>query len=289
MLTEKFRPKTLEEIILPDSVKNLIKNYIEKGEMPNLLLYSESPGTGKTSLSHIIVKALDSEYIEINASKERGIDIVREVIEPFARTCSFNSKRKAILLSECEQLSLPAMKSLKDMLEGEVIKNVYYILTTNHKEKIIEPIRSRCIEIDFSHPPKDKIRKRLLFIAKEEKIDIEEPDIDSIIDFLYPDIRAMINSLDKVASGIAIEEAVGSELGFYELSKKLRYMPIKEIYSKIEEINIVSFLHYLFKVYLSWQDKEGLIFVKETLKDIMLGVDEKIAFMSNFVKLKKRN
>ena len=65
-------------------------------------------------------------------------------------------------------------------------------------------------------------------------------------------------------------------------------MPIKEIYSKIEEINVVSFLHYLFKVYLGWQDKEGLIFVKKTLKDIMLGVDEKIAFISNFVKLKRR-
>ena len=289
MLVEKYRPKNLEEIVLPNSTKRLLKNYLEKKDFPNLLFYSESPGTGKTSLSHIIVKILDSEYIEINASKERGIDIIRELIEPFIRTRSFNFKRKAVLLSECEQLSLPAMKSLKDMLEGKITKNVYYILTTNHREKIIEPIRSRCVEIDFSHPPKDKIRDKLLFIAKEEKIDIEEPDIDTVIDFLYPDIRAMINSLDKIASGIPIEESVGSELGFYELSKKIKHLtPLKEVYSKIEEINIVSFLHYLFKVYLNWGDEDGLIFVKETLKDIMLGVNEKIAFIGNFVKLKRR-
>jgi hypothetical protein len=103
--TEKYRPKVLSDLILEDKIFNYLNN-LNENNIGNLLFYS-SQGTGKTSCSLIIVKKLDSEHIEINASKSTGIDIVREVIEPYAITYSFNGKKKAIILSEAEQLCLP--------------------------------------------------------------------------------------------------------------------------------------------------------------------------------------
>ena len=287
-LTEKFRPQNLNELVVSNSIKKLLESYIEKKEAPNLLLYSESPGTGKTTTTNILANTLGNEKLNIKASKERGIDIVRESIEPFIRTYSFNGKRKAVLLSECDQLTTPAQKSLKDLMEGIYVKNNYYLLTTNELPKIIKPIRSRCIELDFSHPPKDKIKERLLLISSKEEIDITEPDIDSIIDTLYPDIRKMTSVLESVANGIKIEEAIGSEMNFYELAKNIDRMRLKDIYAQIEKVSIIPFLHYLFKVYLNRGNLKGLNFVKTTIRDIMWNVEPKIAFIANFVKFMKK-
>ena len=283
-MNEKYRPKTIEEIVLSNSIKTLIKSYIEKGNIPNLLFYSESPGTGKTTLTHIITKTLNHEVLELNASKERGIDIIREVIEPFIRTYSINGNKKCVLLSECEQLTAVSQKALKDLMEGNFVKNVYYILTTNQKSKIIKPIKSRCVELDFSYPPKEKIKERLLFISKEEKLNISIKDIELLIKSFYPDMRKMVNSLSKIVSGVDIKEAIESELNFYELLKEIDSLNSKQLYEKIEKISIVPFLHYLFKVYLGKGNNQGMNFVRLTLRDIMWGVDEKIAFIANWVK-----
>jgi len=287
-LTEKYRPTNLTEIILERSIKNLIKMYIEKQNMPNLLLHSTNPGTGKTTLSQIIIKELDSEYIEINASKERGIDIVREIIEPFSVTVSFNGKRKAILLSECEALTSSAQKSLKDLMERKYSKNVYYILTTNQRDKIISPLRSRCLEINFNYPPKDEIIERLEFICKQENIFLEAPEIDNIVENFYPDIRKMITVLSKVKNGLKLDEAINKELAFYELANQIisKNITLSSLVEKIDKITIIPFCYYLFKIitkknFLDTHNLTILKALKDTIKDILSGVDEKIAFISN--------
>jgi len=285
MLTEKYRPKNLNEIILSDNIKNLIQSYLKKKEIPNLLFYSPSAGTGKTTLANLIVKEMQSEYIEINASNTRGIDIVRESIIPFLQVVSWNKNPKAILLSECEQLTSSCQKALKDCMERDFTKNNYFILTTNDRTKIISPIRSRCIELNFSYPPKNKIKERLLYICKQEKISLDEKTITQIINTLYPDIRKMINSLEAIRSGVSVDVAI--ETDFYKLYSSLYTMNLEELYEKIEELPVVSFLHYLFKVFLRQENVKGLEFVKITLRDIFLGVPEKIAFISNFLKYKK--
>jgi len=285
MFIEKYRPQNIDDIILEDSIKSVIKNYLATDNMPNLLLYSPSPGTGKTSLSKIIVSSLQSEFIEINASNARGIDIVREKIEPFIMFKSFNNKRKAILLSECEQLTTTSQKALKDLLEGRAMNNVYYILTTNDKNKIIKPIISRCVELDFSFPPKDKILQKLKVISLYEAIKLEEPDLISVVDAFYPDIRKMLNTLEKIASGIKIEDAVGSEISFYDLSKLIVYKKVKakDFYKKLETIPIIPFCHYLFKAFMN--NPKIVKSAVNTIKDIYLGIDEKMAFINNFFEL----
>jgi len=284
ILTEKYRPKTIENIILPSAIKNLIKKYIEQNNTPNLLLYSDAPGTGKTTLSYIITNTLEHESLSLNASSQRGIDIVRDSIEPFIRTYSFNGNKKVVLLSEAEQLTSTSQKALKDLMEGKFLKNAYYILTTNNKNKIIKPIRSRCVELDFSHPPKEQIEEKILSIAKKEGLDITEIDVAQLIKSFYPDIRKMVSTISKIVSGVSIEEAIGSELNFFELVKKIDYLKPKDLYEQIEKISVVPFLHYLFKVYLNKGNSQKMVVIKLILRDIFWGIPEKIAFISNWFK-----
>lgn len=202
---EKFRPKTMKDIILPRSYKTFFNKIIKSNELPNLILYSSSAGTGKSSLAKILCNELNVEYLYINASRT-GIDILRTDIEKFAHVKSlFSNKNKVIILDEfCG--STPALQNaLKADIER--FKSCRFIFTANHITRIIEPLRSRCQEFNFNMMEKNvlsdmkpKISKRLKNILNFEKVEFQDDIVNNIVDKFYPDIRKMIQVVQQYSN-----------------------------------------------------------------------------------------
>lgn len=198
---EKYRPKTLSDIILNSETKSILNSYLEKKEVPNLLLVGIQ-GIGKTSLAKIIVNdILQCQYLYINASDENGIDTIRNKVVSFSKTRSIDGNIKIVILDEVDGISLEAQKALRNTME-EFSSNTRYILTGNYKHKIIQALQSRCQELNLT-PPIQEIVKRVFFILKAEKVEIKEEQKQNIvllIKKLYPDVRKIINELQKYST-----------------------------------------------------------------------------------------
>ena len=193
---EKYRPSILDDYICSDEQKLFISQIIETQEIPNLIFYGNA-GTGKTSLSKILIKHIDCDNLYINASDQRGIDIVRELIINFCEHKSIH-KYKIILLDEGDQLTSAAQAALKEIIE-KYSNYVRFIFTTNNIGKIINPIQSRCqvFEIKPTDKNKNNIYIKLIKILKNENIKYNKEDIINIITKNYPDIRKCINTLQQ--------------------------------------------------------------------------------------------
>lgn len=200
MLVEKYRPRTVEDIILPLSeLKKIL--YYRDNELPqNILMSSNTPGTGKTSIARSLITDLKADYLWINASKDNGIDMIRSSIYTFASSISFESKYKIVVLDECDNLSIEAQKSLRGVIE-EFSKNCRFILTCNYIDKISTPILNRFAHIDldliFQNSDYKKelgklVLERLEFILKNENIEYAREDLINVIRKMFPSIRAMI-------------------------------------------------------------------------------------------------
>ena len=203
---EKYRPQAIEDLILRNK-KDITKLLENSDTIPNLLLVSNKPGTGKTSLAKLIIKITNSDSLLLNAFDERGIDTIRDKVKTFAGALSTNEKRRCIILDEFEGTTKQAQDSLKSIIET-FSDNCFFIFTANDSSKIIEPIRSRCVTINFELPDKDKIFKRLSYICGEEDLKIEENQLRRLIEYSYPDIRNAVNTLQmwKVSGKIEFEE-----------------------------------------------------------------------------------
>lgn len=197
MLIEKWRPKTLDDIVLDNDTRLYFETAIAKKEIPHLLFCS-APGTGKTSLAKIIPILLDAQYRYINASDERGIDVIREKVTSFAQTKSLNGELKIIILDEVDGLTGDAQRSLRNVME-EYFDNVRFILTGNYKNRISTPLRSRVQTFELV-PPLDGCIKRVVDIIKAEKIKVDKDQQQKLIDLIqsnYPDLRKTIGDIEK--------------------------------------------------------------------------------------------
>jgi len=195
---EKYRPKTLNDILLDDTVRAKLEDFKTSGEIPNLL-FCGPPGQGKTSLAHIIVNdMLDCQYIYINASDENGIDTIRSKVSGFAQTASIDGALKVIILDEADYITAQGQAALRNTMET-YSSNCRFILTANIRHKIVPAIQSRCTGIDIV-PPLKQSAQRVFNILKQENIIIDEsdkPKIISLIKRTYPDLRKTINELQK--------------------------------------------------------------------------------------------
>jgi DNA polymerase III delta prime subunit len=202
LLVEKYRPKTLDDLIIDDNIKNIIRNF--KKDIPNLLLIS-NPGTGKTSLAKIIARdILNCDYLYINASDENGVDTIREKVIGFAQTMSFDGGLKIVILDEGDQLSMQSQGILRNVMES-YSSTTRFILTGNYKHRIIPALQSRCQSITLHTSLKD-VTRRCLEIIKKENIEIPDNQKKNFVYLIkthYPDIRKCINELEKYSkSGI---------------------------------------------------------------------------------------
>ena len=229
---EKYRPKTIEECILPESIKKTFQDFLTAGEIPNMLL-SGPPGIGKTTVAKALCNQLGADYYVINGSDEgRFLDTVRNNAKNFASTVSLTSesKHKVIIIDEADNTTSDVQLLLRASIE-EFSKNCRFIFTCNYKNKIIEPLHSRCSVVDFSINKKDKptiaaqFFSRLTYILEEEKVDTDKKVVAELINKHFPDWRRVLNECQrysvsgKIDSGILV---TFSDVSIDELTKNLK-------------------------------------------------------------------
>ena len=210
---EQYRPKTIDDCILPSSLKTLFSSFIKKGELSNLLL-SGTPGIGKTTVAKAICEQMNCDWIMINASEEGGIDVLRDKIKNFASTVSLSGGKKVVILDEADYLNPQSTQpALRGFIE-EFHKNCRFILTCNFKNRIIEPLHSRFSNIEFRINPKDKPKlasklfERATFILKEQNITYEEKVLAELIKKHFPDFRKLINELQRYSVSGTIDAGI---------------------------------------------------------------------------------
>ncbi len=233
--TEKYRPDSIKGIILPASVKTKLSRFLTDGEIANLLLYSNSPGTGKTTTAKALCNDLGADFLYINASKDGNIDTLRSEISKFATVKSLTGKPKVVILDESEGTTPSFQAALRAFIE-EFNKSCRFILTCNYVTKLIEPLRSRCgTQIDFNfmdkkvqEEMKPKILKRLIGILENENVTYKEETLQKIVNTYYPDIRKMIGTLqdfslnsNDINDSIFESQKIESELYQYILENNL--------------------------------------------------------------------
>ena len=198
LFVEKYRPKTLVDIVLTNEERLYFESLKSKEEIPNLL-FAGNPGTGKTTLSKIIANdILDCQYLYINASDENGIDTIRSKVIGFASTKSLDGKLKLVLFDECDALTLDSQKALRNVIE-EYSENTRFIFTCNYLFKIIPALQSRCQIFNLT-PPLDGVLNRVVSILKNEGITVPDTEKQRLVELVrsgYPDLRRIINDIQK--------------------------------------------------------------------------------------------
>lgn len=248
--TEKYRPKTFEEIVGQDEIIKRVKNLTNSLNIPHLL-FAGPAGTGKSSLALVIAKELYGDkwhenFLELNASDERGIDVIRQKVKDFARTKPIQQVPfKIIFLDEADALTRDAQQALRRTMEN-YSSSCRFILSCNYLSKIIDPIQSRCAVFRFKLLEKKDIAKIIKKIAKEENLEVTEDGIEALYDASEGDCRRVINLMQATSS----------------ISRKINRDIVETILGKAKPKEIRSVLNYA----LSGNFKEA----REKLLDIML-------------------
>ena len=236
---EKYRPKTIEDCILPVSIKKTFQGFLSKGEVPNLLLAGPA-GCGKTTVAKALCNELGVDYYVINGSDEgRFLDTVRNTAKNFASTVSLSSsaKHKVIIIDEADNTTNDVQLLLRAFTE-EFSGNCRFILTCNFKNKIIEPLHSRCACIDFSTNSKDRPKlasqffNRLGTILETESIEADPKVLVELINKHFPDWRRILNECQRYSSSGQIDTgilATFSDVKVNDLVKKLKNKDFPEV------------------------------------------------------------
>ncbi len=213
--TEKYRPKTIEECILPESIKKTFREFLNKGEVPNLLL-SGPPGCGKTTVAKALCNELGVDVYVINGSDEgRFLDTVRNNAKNFASTVSLSSsaKHKVIIIDEADNTTPDVQLCLRAFTE-EFVGNCRFIFTCNYKNKIIQPLHSRCAVVEFSINAKQKPEiagqffKRLISILDSERVETDKKVLAELINKHFPDWRRVLNECQRYSVGGKIDSGI---------------------------------------------------------------------------------
>ena len=205
---EKYRPSTIEECVLPEDLKTRFQAFVDSQNIPNLLL-SGSAGVGKTTVAKAMLEQLGADYIVVNGSLHGNIDTLRTEIMAFASTVSFAEGRKYVILDEADYLNPQSTQpALRNFME-EYSKNCGFILTCNFKNRIIEPLQSRCSVVDFLFPKKlapslaGSFFERVKNILEQEQVKYDEKVLVEIIQRHFPDWRRVLNELQRYSvSGV---------------------------------------------------------------------------------------
>ena len=206
---EKFRPKTVSDCILPDRIKKVFQNYVDTANIPNLML-TGSAGVGKTTVAMAMCEEIGLNYMFINSSEERGIDMLRTKIRGYASTISLTGGRTVIILDEADYLTPDAQAALRGAVE-EYSENCSFIFTCNFKSRLLDALHSRCSVIDFSLKADEKPRmaaqlfQRLSTILINQKVEYDKQVLIKIVEKFFPDYRRTLNELQRYSSGGSID------------------------------------------------------------------------------------
>lgn len=209
---EAYRPKRIDDVVLPEALKKDFKSMLRKKQIPNLLL-AGSPGIGKTTIAKALLEELGCDYIVINGSLNGGIDSLRNEILNFASSISLAGGKKYVILDEADYLTQSTMAALRNFLE-EYSSNCGFIFTCNQKNRIIDALRSRLSSIDFNLSKDDKLQvargylKRIIEILDLEGITYEKQVIGKLIEKDFPDFRKILNQLQRGSVSGSIDSNV---------------------------------------------------------------------------------
>ena len=231
---EKYRPKTVQECILPDSIKDTFQQFVDKGEIPNLLL-SGPAGCGKTTIARALCEQLGADYIVINGSDEgRFLDTVRYQAKNFASTVSLSATgtHKVIIIDEADNTTHDVQLLLRANIEA-FYNNCRFIFTCNYKNKIIEPLHSRCAVVEFSISGKQKqtiaaeFFRRLVSILDTERINSEKKVLAELINKHFPDWRRVLNECQRYSASGTIDSSILAEFSDVKTSDLIRKLKEK--------------------------------------------------------------
>jgi DNA polymerase III delta prime subunit len=231
---EKYRPHKVDECILPKKLKETFLGIVNGGKLPHMLLCGVA-GVGKTTIAKALCEELDYSNIVINASDDRNIDTLRTTVKQFASGLSFNGKRKVIILDEADYLNPQSFQpALRGVME-EFSANCSFILTCNFKNKIIEPLQSRCSIKEFRIPKDEKQEliaqcyKRVVAILQAEGVEYDGKALASIVVKFFPDFRRLLNELQAFSQQYGkIDEGILSFAGDVNITKLYRSMKDKK-------------------------------------------------------------
>ena len=230
---EEYRPKDVSSCILPKNLKDTFTEFVESETIPNLIL-SGGPGVGKTTIAKAMIEQIGATYMMINGSEESGIDVLRTKIKNFASTVSLEGGRKYLILDEADYLNPQSTQpALRGFME-EFHKNCGFILTCNYKNRLIEPLHSRCSIIEFKIPKSEKPNlaseffKRVISILDIEQVKYDKRVIAEVINNHFPDWRRTLNELQRYAISGSIDAGMLVNIGDVNIKELMVGMKNKE-------------------------------------------------------------
>ena len=230
---EQYRPKTVDECILPKTLKTQLQSYVNKQDISNLIL-AGGPGVGKTTAARAMLEQIGATYMFINGSEESGIDVLRTKIKNFASTVSLEGGRKYLILDEADYLNPQSTQpALRGFME-EFHSNCGFILTCNYKNKLIAPLHSRCGVVDFTIPKSEKAGlagqffKRAISILEENEIKYNEKVVAELINNHFPDWRRILNELQRYSVSGEIDAGILVNLSEKNIKDLMGMMKKKE-------------------------------------------------------------
>ena len=231
--TEKFRPQSIEACILPERLKNSFQEYVNKKTIPNLLLHGGA-GVGKTTVAKAMCNEIGCDFMVINGSDESGIDTFRVKIKNYASSMSFVGGRKVIIIDEADYLNPNSTQpALRNAIE-EFAGNCSFIFTCNYKNRIIDPLHSRCAVIDFGLKNGEKAKmasyffKRIQSILQSEKVDADDSVLAELVKKHFPDFRRVINELQRYSQLGKIDVGILAQIADISISQIVKHLKEKD-------------------------------------------------------------
>ena len=230
---EEYRPKNVESCVLPKNLRTTFSEFVKDGQVPNLIL-SGGAGVGKTTIAKAMLDELNATHMMINGSEESGIDVLRTKIKNFASTVSLHGGRKYLILDEADYLNPQSTQpALRGFIE-EFHENCGFILTCNYKNRLIEPLHSRCSVVEFMIPNSEKPKlaseffQRVVHILKEQGIKYDNRVVAEVINKHFPDWRRVLNELQRYSVSGTIDAGILVDIAEVNIKELMQSMKHKE-------------------------------------------------------------
>jgi len=285
---EKYRPDLLEGYLGNESFLSSLKEWIDKNDLPNLLLFG-GPGTGKTTAAKLIVKNIKCDHIYINCSDENGIDVIREKVKNFASAATFQPV-KVIIMDEADFLTINAQAALRNIIETFSI-TTRFIFTCNYVERIIEPLQSRLAVYELNPPTPLEVGKHLLGILDKEEVSYQKNDVATLVKKFYPDIRKVLNITQSCikSNELVLDAKLVNQTGIGTLILEQINNPSKESFNTIRQIladnNVRDFTEFYKLLFDNTSLAINIITIGESQYQSVTHPDKEICFMTCIAKL----